>query len=56
MHPPLTVANHPLCGEVIAALTACHAAHPWRKLIGECNEQKWALDACFRAEARACRV
>jgi len=37
---------------VIAALQACHAEHPWAKLAGRCNEQKWALDACFREEAR----
>jgi hypothetical protein len=52
MHPPLTPANHPLCGEVIAALVSCHAAHPWSKLAGACNEPKWALDACFKAEVR----
>jgi COX assembly protein 2 len=53
MHPPLTPANHPLCGDVIAALRACHAANPWAKLAGACNEPKWALDACFKDEARA---
>lgn len=52
MHPPLTPANHPLCGDVIAALTACHSAHPVGKLFGACNDPKWALDACFKAEAR----
>jgi len=52
MHPPLTVAKHPLCVEVIAALQACHSGHPWAKLIGHCNDEKWALDACFKAEAR----
>jgi COX assembly protein 2 len=52
MHPPLTVAKHPLCVEVIAALQACHSGHPWAKLVGHCNDQKWALDACFKAEAR----
>ena len=52
MHPPLTLGKHPLCVEVIAALQACHVAHPWAKLLGRCNDEKWALDACFKAEAR----
>ena len=52
MHPPLPLGKHPLCVEVIAALQACHSAHPWAKLVGRCNDEKWALDACFKAEAR----
>ena len=52
MHPPLTLSKHPLCVEAIAALQACHAAHPWAKLAGACNDQKWALDDCFKAEVR----
>jgi hypothetical protein len=56
MHPPLTPANHPLCKDVIAALHECHAANPWAKLLGACNEPKWALDACFKEEARVCGV
>ena len=54
MHPPLTPGNHPLCLHVIADLKKCHEQHPWGKLLGACNTQKWALDACFRAEVSAC--
>ncbi|EKU22954.1 cytochrome c oxidase biogenesis protein cmc1-like protein [Nannochloropsis gaditana CCMP526] len=35
---------------VIDALLLCHQEHPWAKFWGECNEQKWALDKCFRME------
>jgi hypothetical protein len=52
MHPPLTPGNHPLCLDVITALKACHTANPFAKLLGACNDQKSALDACFRAEVR----
>ena len=52
MHPPLTAANHPLCLAVIAALKECHEQHPLAKLVGACNQPKWDLDACFKAEAR----
>ena len=55
MHPPLTLSKHPLCVEAIAALQACHEAHPWAKLLGACNDQKWALDDCFKAEVRHLR-
>jgi hypothetical protein len=50
MHPPLTPENHPLCLDVITALKDCHHEQRWGKFLGACNEQKWQLDACFKAE------
>ena len=29
---------------------ACHRDSPYAKFWGACNEQKWALDRCFREE------
>ncbi len=49
MHPPLD-RPHPDCGEAINALKTCHADNPFAKFFGECNDAKYALDACFRAE------
>lgn len=34
----------------IQALLTCHQEHPYAKFWGVCNEQKWALDRCFREE------
>ena len=54
MHPPLD-RPHPFCQDVITALRACHSENPLSKLIGVCNDQKWALDACFKVEKEAKR-
>jgi len=44
--------------QVIQALQQCHAAHPYAKFWGVCNDQKFALDRCFAAEkvANRCAV
>jgi COX assembly protein 2 len=52
MHPPLYVSKHPHCKEQIEALIKCHKDHPVAKFWGTCNEQKWALDRCFREEKK----
>ncbi|KAM3575014.1 hypothetical protein VYU27_003035 [Nannochloropsis oceanica] len=49
MHPPLH-RPHPDCQHVIDALLSCHRQHPLAKFWGACNEEKWALDKCFRVE------
>jgi hypothetical protein len=36
--------------QAIEALTTCHAAHPYAKFWGACNDHKWALDRCLRQE------
>lgn len=50
MHPPLTLDKHPLCRDEVIALTTCHDGGPLKRLFGACNEEKWALDACLRAQ------
>ena len=35
-----------------AALKLCHSEHPYAKFWGICNDQKLALDACFRNEKK----
>eukprot|EP00884_Botryococcus_braunii_P011801 jgi/Botrbrau1/20621/Bobra.113_1s0046.1 len=50
MHPPLHLHKHPHCREEILAIVTCHKDHPYAKFWGACNEQKWALDRCFREE------
>ena len=49
MHPPLH-RPHPDCGDVVAALLKCHEDHPMAKFWGKCNEEKAALDWCFKLE------
>jgi hypothetical protein len=34
--------------QVIDALLLCHAENPYAKFMGACNDQKVALDQCFR--------
>lgn len=39
-----------VCKEFIEALEACHARGFFARMTGECNEQKRAMDMCFRRE------
>lgn len=48
MHPPLD-RPHPLCQDEIDALKKCHATQSKFK-FWECNEFKFSLDKCFKAE------
>ena len=41
--------------QVIEALITCHEDHPVAKFFGVCNDQKWALDRCFREEKKTNR-
>ena len=50
MHLPLVAHRHPECAELIRALEGCHARRPLAKFLGACNDQKIALDKCFRSE------
>ncbi|GMI09124.1 hypothetical protein TrVE_jg12624 [Triparma verrucosa] len=49
MHPPLK-RHHPDCQDVIKALQMCHATKPYMKFVGGCNDEKAAIDHCFREE------
>ena len=49
MHPPL-YRPHPKCAALVDALVACHDANVYGKFWGACNDQKAAMDACFKAE------
>ena len=53
MHPPLD-RPHPQCQDVIKALQECHEKHSAAKFLGACNDEKAALDKCFRV--RSCRL
>ena len=48
MHPPLD-RPHPDCQEEIQNLRHCHATNSKLKFWA-CNEVKWKLDKCFKAE------
>ncbi len=50
MHPHLGLHAHPMCVEQIKALQACHAANPWRKFLGVCNEPRRLMDVCLGEE------
>ena len=49
MHPPL-YRPHPKCAALVDALVACHDNNVYGKFWGACNDQKAAMDACFKAE------
>jgi COX assembly protein 2 len=50
MHPPLD-RPHPMCQNQIDALKTCHATSSKLKFWA-CNEVKFAVDRCFKAEKR----
>jgi len=37
-----------MCQDVIKALEKCHEDNPKLKFLGACNDEKAALDKCFR--------
>lgn len=47
IHPPYTP-FHLSPTQVIDALLECHQENPLSKFWGACNDQKYALDRCFR--------
>jgi len=49
MHPPLE-RPHPKCQDAINALNLCHAQKFSKVLFWKCNEVKYELDRCFKAE------
>ena len=55
MHPPLDK-PHPSCQGVIDALRKCHEINPRMKFLGACNDEKAALDLCFRLEKQERRA
>ena len=56
MHPQLTLENNPLCVEQILALKQCHEDNGYlSRMLGECNEQKRLLDACFKSQKKVVR-
>ena len=49
MHPPLD-RPHPDCGNVIQQLRECHATKTVTKYMGACNDIKFEMDRCLKAE------
>ena len=41
-----------MCQDVIKALLACHEENPKTKFLGACNDEKTALDKCFKVRKR----
>ena len=54
MHPPL-YRPHPKCEDYVNALVTCHAEFPFSKFMGYCNDDKAAMDICFRKEKEEAR-
>ena len=48
--PPPLYRPHPKCAALVDALVECHDANVYGKFWGACNDQKAAMDACFKAE------
>ena len=56
MHPILTLENNPHCVEQILAFKRCHEEKDYmRRMLGECNEEKQVLDACFKSQKKIVR-
>ena len=56
MHPPLALHVNPVCAELIVAFKTCHEECGYLgKLAGACNDQKHALDICFREQKKVVR-
>ena len=56
MHPLLELDANPHCVEQILAFKRCHEESTYaQKLLGECNEQKRLLDACFKSQKKMVR-
>jgi COX assembly mitochondrial protein 2 len=51
MHPPLD-RPHPDCGEIIQQLKECHLTKTITKYMGACNDIKFAMDRCLKAEKK----
>ena len=51
MHPPLD-RPHPDCGEIIQQLRDCHTTNTITKYMGACNDIKFAMDVCLKAEKK----
>lgn len=56
MHPPLALHVNPVCAELITAFKACHDECGYiGKLTGACNDEKHALDLCFKEQKKVTR-
>ena len=52
----MTLHNNPQCVEQILAFKQCHEdAGYFGRFLGQCNEQKRVLDACFKAQKKVLR-
>ena len=51
MHPPLD-RPHPDCGEIIQQLRECHMTNTVTKYMGACNDIKFSMDVCLKAEKK----
>ena len=56
MHPTLSLHNNPLCVDKLLAFKQCHEdVGYWGRLTGACNEQKYLLEKCFKAQKKVIR-
>ena len=56
MHPPLILQDNAMCADLIIAFKHCHeTAGYFERMLGQCNEQKRPLDACFKAQKKVTR-
>jgi COX assembly mitochondrial protein 2 len=51
MHPPLD-RPHPDCNDIINELKQCHITNSFSKYVGRCNDIKFAMDKCLKAEKK----
>ncbi|KAF3907187.1 hypothetical protein ABW21_db0208857 [Orbilia brochopaga] len=53
MHSHLIPHKHPGCLDVMIALEECHARGFIHKALGQCNDIKRQVNACFAEERKA---
>ena len=39
-----------MCSHLVRELVKCHDDNPVTKFFGACNDAKYAMDSCFKAE------
>jgi len=56
MHPQLILEANPHCVEQILAFKKCHEESSYMlRMLGNCNEVKVQLDACFKKQKKVVR-
>ena len=54
-HPSRARRNPPARAQLVELLVKCHDENPYGKFWGACNDEKHALDLCFKEQKKVTR-